>query len=309
VSKFLTDHLRRKRWENDHLRAMLRKEPRIDPAEPWLPSPAVIDRARALLKAGGAEGGRRPITPLLQREHEITVLAEVVRRTPWSGRVAGWEDPVPLAQDLAQGGAAALSVVTDAHAADGSPAFLPRVRDAVTAPVLRRDLVMDEVDVAVSRALGSDGVHLLAAALGPELPRLLALCRSFDVEAIVEVHDERDLERALIAGATLLCIRHRHPQTLWLDPDTTERLAPRVPAPFPVVADAGRCSPEDAMRLRGAGADTILAGEGLQRLTLAEEHLRLAGLREARAGGVVLPSPLRLRAEALRMPGARGNRA
>ncbi len=310
MSGFLTEIARRKRWENDHLRDLIAGTPRIDPLEPWVPEAKVLIRARAFLKAGGAEGGRRPLEAVLIREGELTLIAEVKRASPSRGRIASWEDPEPLALEYLEGGAAAISVLTDLHAFDGRPAFLPRVRAvAKDLPILRKDFLKDEVDLAVSKALGADAVLLIVALLGPELPRLIRLCRAFDLSALVEVHDVRELELAMIGGATCVGLNNRDLGTLTVDLGVTEALAVVVPGAFPVVAESGVSDVASAFRMRKAGADAILVGEGLQRLSPQDERLRVAAEEERRRSGIALPSPVTLKTRAFAVPGPRGSRA
>ncbi len=254
---------RRKRWERDHLRSGLRGSFRVDPGSDFVPGAEVLERAKTYLRQGGCERERRPWAPALSRPERLSVVAELKRRSPSAGELATWTDPEPLAQAFEEAGAAALSVLTDAEYFGGRPSFLPRARAAVSCPVLRKDFLGDELDLAISAALGADAVLLIAALLGPELEPILRLCGAYALEALVEVHDERELDSALIAGAPVVGVNNRNLKTFAVDLGTTEGLAARIPTRHIVVGESGVRGPQDALRMRRAGVDAILVGSHL----------------------------------------------
>ncbi len=174
--------------------------------------------------------------------------------------------PADLAHAYAEGGAAAISVLTHMAGFGGRIEHLRAVRAATDLPMLRKDFVSDPYEVAEARACGADAVLLIVAALGPEqLRNLIALSRSRGVAALVEVHDERETAAALEAGATVIGVNHRDLRSFEVDLGLTERLRKLIASEVVVVAESGIHSAEDARRMREAGADAILVGELLMR--------------------------------------------
>jgi indole-3-glycerol phosphate synthase len=254
----------RKAWERAVLRSALGDGLRARSDLEFLPAPDVLERAEGYLADGGCERETRAFAAALQTDR-LEVIAELKRRSPSAGSFGGWREPEPLARRYARGGAAAASVLTDVRYFDGRPGFLSRVRAAFPGPVLRKDFLADEQDLAVSAALGADAVLLIVAMLGDELADLLALCPAYGLEALVEVHDDAELDRALGAGATVIGVNNRDLRTFTVDLGTAERLAELVPEEAVLVAESGIGSEIDAARMRDAGADAVLVGESLVR--------------------------------------------
>jgi len=232
-----------------------------------------LDAARALtppaVLARRAEGEAR--TPLgfaaaLRGGAAPHVIAEIKRRSPSKGEIRPDFDPVACAEAYAAGGAAALSVLTDGPFFGGSLADLSQVRAAVALPLLRKDFLIDAYQLDEARVAGADAVLLIVAALDAEA--LLALqqrARALGLDALVEVHDEAELEVALGCGAELIGINNRNLQSFETDLAVTEKLAPRIPGGVTVVAESGIFTPEDVARLERAGAHAFLVGESLMR--------------------------------------------
>jgi indole-3-glycerol phosphate synthase len=194
------------------------------------------------------------------------VIAELKRRSPSAGSLRPDLDVAATAVAYAAAGAAAISVLTDPGDFGGSPADLEAVRAGVAVPVLRKDFTVDPVQVAESRVLGADWVLLIVAALeGGALDECLEATRRAGAHALVEVHDEDQLERALQAGAACVGINNRDLRTLRTDLDTFSRLRPLVPEMVVSVAESGVRSAYDVRRLVGEGADAVLVGEALMR--------------------------------------------
>jgi indole-3-glycerol phosphate synthase len=194
------------------------------------------------------------------------VIAELKRRSPSRGEIRPDFDPVGCARAYADGGAAALSVLTDERFFGGQLEFLEKVRAAVSLPLLRKDFVIDASQVDEARVAGADAVLLIAAALASaELCALSARARELGLDALVEVHDEAELELAIGAGAGLVGINNRDLRTFETDLAVTERLAPRVPPGVLVVAESGIFHAPDVARLARAGARAFLVGESLMR--------------------------------------------
>jgi len=254
---------RRKRWERDILRDALRGNLRVHPDSDWLPSEELISQARGYLKEGGCEGHRRPFAPCLTDENQLSVIAEIKRRSPSAGSFADWEQPEKLAEQYREGGASAISVLTDAHFFGGRPAFVARTRQTFPGPVLRKDFVHDEADLALSAAMQADAVLLIVRTLGTRTADLIRLARCYDLETLVEVHDERELDLAMASGAPVIGINNRDLDDFSVDLGRSEELMARIPRPIAVVSESGIRSTAQALRMRRGGADAILVGQAL----------------------------------------------
>src|SRR5437764_12876199 len=227
---------------------------------------ALLDEARACPPVRGFEHSLRD---------GFSVIAEVKRRSPSKGAIDADLDPVELARAYERGGAAALSVLTDADHFGGSPDDLAAARAAVHIPVLRKDFTVSAADVCDARMMGADAVLLIVAALADaELVRLRALAAELGLAALVEVHDEVELDRAVDAGADLVGVNQRDLFTFEVDRHRAERLAPRIPAEVVGVAESGVRDASDAARLAGAGFDAVLVGEALVRAPDREAAVR-----------------------------------
>ncbi len=192
------------------------------------------------------------------------VIAEIKRRSPSKGDLAPDLDPGALAGAYERGGAACLSVLTDEAFFGGSPADLVAAREACALPVLRKDFTVDERDVADARLMGADAVLLIVAALDDGLlGRCVALAADLGLDALVEVHDEDELGRALVAGAKLVGVNCRDLATFDVDLDLPGRLAPGLPDDVVAVAESGIRDERDAARMAAAGYTAVLVGETL----------------------------------------------
>ena len=196
----------------------------------------------------------------------IALIAEVKKRSPSRGVLREELDAVALAREYARAGAAAISVLTDARHFGGSLEELRSVREALPEgpPLLRKDFLFDEYQVYEARCHGADAVLLIAAILDASLlSRLIALAGSLGMSALVEVHDEREMERALAAGGEVIGINNRDLRTFEVDLATTERLRPLAPAGKTVVAESGIFMRADVERLEAIGVNAVLIGEAL----------------------------------------------
>ncbi len=208
----------------------------------------------------------RDFAGAIARGPEPRVIAEVKRRSPSRGEIRADFDPVACAIAYAEGGAAAISVLTDESFFGGHLDFLAAVRGAVAVPLLRKDFVIDAYQVDEARVAGADAVLLIAAALEPEaLASLRKRAEALGLCALVEVHDEAELDVALASGARVLGINNRNLRTFETDLGVTERLAPRVPEGVVVVAESGIFTRTDMARLAASGAHAFLVGESLMR--------------------------------------------
>jgi len=198
------------------------------------------------------------------REPGVSVIAEVKRASPSRGTLAAIADPTALARIYADGGAAVISVLTEQRRFRGSLADLDAVRSAVDLPVLRKDFVVSPYQIWEARAHGADLVLLIVAVLPPNaLLCLRERTESLGMTALVEVHDERELDAALTAGASVVGVNARDLATLRVDRTVFERLAPRIPDGVVKIAESGVRGPHDLLGYAAAGADAVLVGEGL----------------------------------------------
>jgi indole-3-glycerol phosphate synthase len=195
----------------------------------------------------------------------VSVIAEVKRRSPSKGALAPIADPAALAADYEAGGATWISVLTEERRFGGSLRDLAAVRQAVRIPVLRKDFLYGDYQAYEARAFGADVALLIVAALDqPTLSRLRALIEDeLGMTALVEVHDEAEVSRAVDAGARVIGVNARNLRTLEVDRSVFERLAPLLPDRALKVAESGVRGPEDLIRYAASGADAVLVGEGL----------------------------------------------
>jgi indole-3-glycerol phosphate synthase len=213
--------------------------------------PPARDFAAALERAAGAP---------------IRAIAEIKRASPSAGPIRPGADPAEIARGYAAAGARALSVLTDREFFDGELGFLARVRDAVSLPLLRKDFIISAAQIAEARVAGADAVLLIVAILDDAaLRELHAHARELGLAALVEVHDEREAERAIAAGASIIGVNHRDLATLAIDMSLTARIAPMMPRGTILVGESGIRGARDVRALAGAGAHAILVGETLMR--------------------------------------------
>jgi indole-3-glycerol phosphate synthase len=198
------------------------------------------------------------------RARPFSVIAEVKRRSPSKGPLAPDLDPVLLAKTYESGGAACLSVLTDVEFFGGSVEDLRAARSATALPVLRKDFTVAPADVCDARIMGADCVLLIAAALDDaELADLHALATEVGLDALVEVHDEPELDRALAVGASLVGVNQRDLVTFQVDTARAVRMAGVMPDGVVAVAESGIRGGDDARRLADAGYRAVLVGETL----------------------------------------------
>ena len=212
---------------------------------------------------------------------DIAVIAEVKRRSPSKGELAPGLDPADLAQKYERGGAACLSVLTDVEFFGGSVDDLVAARNACSLPVLRKDFTVSARDICDARIMGADCVLLIAAALDQlELVSFLKLAHAIGFDALVEIHDEAELDRAVAAGADLIGVNQRDLVTFAVDTERAMRMAPQMPAGVIRVAESGITGPADAALLVDAGYHAVLVGEHL--VTSGDPQGGVSALRGAR---------------------------
>ncbi len=197
---------------------------------------------------------------------DIALIAEFKRRSPSRGILRDGADPVAQTRAYVRGGADAISVLTERSFFAGSLDDLERIRSAVAVPVLRKDFILDPLQIEESVAFGADGVLLIARILRrAQLAELIACARAYRMAALVEVHDAADLEKALAAGADLIGVNSRDLVTFTVDPEVFVRLRPLIPTTCRTVAESGIHTASDVARVRALGYDAVLVGEALMR--------------------------------------------
>lgn len=217
-----------------------------------------------ILERAGQNRNRRDI-----RERLVDgpgIVAEIKRASPSRGWIRKDLDAAKTARAYADAGACAISVLTEGRFFGGSLEDLSAASNACgTVPALRKDFVLDEYMIAESRAFGADLVLLIVAVLGKETGRLVREASSLGMEALVEVHDEKEMELAAGCGATLIGINNRDLSTLRVDLGTSRRLLPMAPGNAVKVVESGITSPSEVQSFSAMGADAFLVGEALVR--------------------------------------------
>ena len=211
----------------------------------------------------------------LLSDDRVNVIAECKRRSPSRGVLRPDYDPSVIAQGYDSAGAAAISVLTEPAFFDGDLKHLTQVRDVVDVPVLRKDFIVTEYQLVEARAAGADAALLIVAALNDvELRTLLRVTESLGLAALVEVHDEAELARALEAEAGIIGVNNRNLRTLEVDLGASFDLVSQIPDSVVAVAESGIRSSADLVTLRSAGYDAFLVGESLMARTDPGDALR-----------------------------------
>lgn len=204
----------------------------------------------------------------------MSLIAEVKKASPSKGLIRPDFDPVTIARAYEAGGAHCLSVLTDVNYFQGSLDYLGQIREAVALPLLRKDFLIDPLQVYEARLAGADAILLIVAAIPApaRLAELRHVAESLGMDALVEVHDEREVELAVESGATLIGVNNRDLKTFEVHLETFERLAPLFPKNAVAVAESGIFTPADVRRMGAVGAHAVLVGESLMR----QEDVKLA---------------------------------
>jgi indole-3-glycerol phosphate synthase len=221
---------------------------------------------RALAEARGGLRGFEAALRSRLTAGAAAVIAEVKKASPSKGVLRADFEPAAIARSYEAGGAACLSVLTDERFFQGSSAYLEQARAACTLPVLRKDFIVDEVQVHEARAMGANCVLLIAACLDDaELADLEACARGHGMDVLVEVHDAAELERALALRTRLVGVNNRNLRSFEVSLETTLDLLPRVPGDRLLVTESGILTRADVQRMRVAGVHAFLVGEAFMR--------------------------------------------
>jgi len=225
--------------------------------------PALSARADTVSREAGAVPRPPSLAGALRRD-TVAIIAEVKRRSPSAGVIREDLDPAVRAALYAERGAAAISVLTDGPFFGGSVADLRSAAARVAVPVLRKDFILDELQVLEARAAGAAAVLLIVRALPRErLEALLGAAARQDLDALVEVHTAAELDTALDAGARIVGVNSRDLDTFRIDTAAAWRLLRRVPDDIVAVAESGMAEPADVIQARDQGADAVLIGTAL----------------------------------------------
>jgi indole-3-glycerol phosphate synthase len=200
------------------------------------------------------------------KENPYRIIAEVKKASPSKGVIREDFDPMVIAQAYEKGGADALSILTEPHYFQGDKEYLGMVRRYVNIPLLRKDFIVDKYQLVEALVFGADYVLLIAKALSrKELKELLEYAHHLGLEVLVEIHDKKDLIKAIFAGANIIGINHRNLETFEMDMKLSEKLIPLIPNGKIIVAESGINDHETVVELSKAGADAFLVGEHLMR--------------------------------------------
>jgi indole-3-glycerol phosphate synthase len=214
---------------------------------------------------------------LHQLDEKLAVIAEIKKASPSAGVIATSFEPVEIAKKYERSGANAISVLTDTKFFQGKLQDLTEARRAASLPLLRKDFILDEIQIVESAANGADAILLIVAALEQEqLVDLLRATEQRRLDALVEVHTHEELNRALDAGAQIIGINNRDLATFDVDLRVMEELCREVPDEIVLVCESGIKTPQDVARVKACGVEAILVGEALMRCEISIEQLRAA---------------------------------
>ncbi len=209
---------------------------------------------------------RRDFRAAISVPEKISLIAEIKFASPSAGLIRAKSDPVFIGRIYEEAGAAAVSLLTDKRFFQGDPAQLPRLKRAISLPILQKDFFIDEVQVRQAYFCGADAILLIARILSQQqLEEFISMCRELEIAPLTEVHDKADLEKALACGAEIIGINNRDLNSFKVDIGTTFELAPLVPKHHILVSESGIRSGADILSLKATGIHAVLVGSALMR--------------------------------------------
>jgi indole-3-glycerol phosphate synthase len=237
--------------------------------------------AAALRRQALLRNDFRPFRSALQLGSQIAVIAEVKKASPSAGVIQPDFNPLSQAREYARGGAHTLSILTDEKYFQGHLSYLRQIREQIDLPLLRKDFIIDELQIFESVVAGADAILLIVAALEDDaLHKLYDRARACQLDVLVEVHDLAEMDRALELGADLIGINNRNLKTFTVDLATTEELSEEIPNDTVAVSESGIKTAEDVRRVRACGINAVLVGETLMRAKNVPEKLAELLLKE-----------------------------
>jgi indole-3-glycerol phosphate synthase len=234
------------------------------------------ERGLSSFKEGAkSQAAPRNFLKAIQRQGQLSLIGELKKASPSKGVLRADFQIDSLAKSFAKGGAQALSVLTDIQYFQGDLSYLKAAKEVSGLPVLRKDFLIDELQVYEAREAGADAILLIVAMMSPaQLKELQIIAAELSMASLVEVHDERELEAALGAGAKILGINNRNLNDFTVTLQTSFNLLEKCPKALPVVSESGIFTREDALRLKKAGAAAILVGEAVMTSPDIEKSVR-----------------------------------
>jgi indole-3-glycerol phosphate synthase len=212
------------------------------------------------------DGPPRDFKAAISGRSKISLIAEIKFASPSAGLIREKTDPIAIGRIYEKAGAAAVSLLTDQKFFQGDLGQLPYLRRAISLPVLRKDFIIDEVQVNEAKFYGADAILLIARILSQhQLKDLISMCRELNIAPLTEIHDRNDLEKAMACGADIIGINNRDLDSFKVDIDTTFELAAEVPDNCILVSESGIKNKEHIFSLRNAGVHAVLVGSALMR--------------------------------------------
>ena len=234
-----------------------------------------LRRSAPAFASAAASKAPRPSLARSLRQGRVAVIAEVKRRSPSKGVINAGISAIDQARAYSDGGAAAISVLTEPNHFSGSVDDLAAVVAAVDVPVLKKDFHIDPIQLHEARAYGAAAALLIVRALRPDrLVEMMATAQSIGLETIIEVRDEDELRLALDSGAAIVGINNRDLETLVIDPATSGRLLPLIPSSVIAIAESGMSTRQDVERVAALGADAVLVGSSLSAASSPAERVK-----------------------------------
>ena len=225
-----------------------------------------------LIKRGLPDKGRKGFSPVrdfkkaVSRPDRISLIAEIKFASPSARVIRERTDPCAIGRIYEDTGVSAISLLTDSRFFGGDLNDLPRLKEVVSVPILRKDFILDEIQVKESFLYGADAILLIARILSKaELKKLIAVSKEFGMAPLTEIHDRDDLEKAVDGGAEIIGINNRNLDTFEVDFQTTLDLAPRVPEKCIIVSESGIGHSEDIEKLKGSGIHAVLVGTSIMK--------------------------------------------